>query len=181
MKTSKTRTGTSRLSHRTLALFALAISLALPSGNALAVGELTCVASSEISYSPGLRLFTQQTDITFDTGYSGCTSLTGSPIISGSRSGSFSGPRSCLALPPSGSALVEVTWSNGQISVVDATSQSTDAAGQTIHLITGPIISGPFTGRTFNEQIVQASLDLLYCLTAPGVTFQSGTGVMEIL
>lgn len=157
------------------------IAMLLPASNALAVGELTCTASADITYSPGLRLFEQQTDITFDASYSGCLSLTGSTITSGGRSGSFSGPRSCLALPPSGSALVEINWSDGQVSIVDATTQSTDVAGQTVHLLSGPIISGPFTGKIFNEQLVQASLDLLSCLVAPGATSQTGVGVAEVL
>lgn len=155
--------------------------MTLPASNAFAVGELTCTASSDISYSPGLRLFEQETDVTFDVNYSGCTSLTGSSITGGSRSGSFTGPRSCLTLPPSGSATVEIYWSNGQTSVVDATTQSTDVGGQTVHLLSGPIISGPFAGKTFSEEIVQASLDLLSCLTAPGVESQTGVGVAEIL
>lgn len=161
-------------------IFAL-LFVALPFNSAFAVGELTCTASADISYSPGLRLFSQQTDINFDVDYSGCTSLTGSTITGGSRSGSFTGSRSCLALPPSGSATIEIYWDNGQTSVVDATTQSTDAAGQTVHLLTGPIISGPFAGLTFSEQLVQASLDLLSCLVAPGVESQTGIGVVEIL
>ncbi|MFD1215959.1 hypothetical protein [Microbulbifer celer] len=154
---------------------------ALPLSQAFAVGELTCTASADISFSPGLRLFTQQTDINFDVNYSGCTSLTGSTITGGSRSGSFTGDRSCLALPASGSATIEVYWDNGQTSVVDATTQSTDAAGQTVHILTGPIISGPFAGLTYNEELVQASLDLLSCLVAPGVQSQTGIGVVTIL
>lgn len=164
-----------------VAAFVVIAGMALPASQALAVGELTCVATSEVTYSPGLRLFTQETNITFDANYTGCVSLTGSTITSGSRSGSFIGPRSCLALPPSGSGPLEVNWSNGESSLVDATSQSTDVGGQTVHLITGPIISGAFAGKMFNEQIVQASLNLLYCLIAPGITSQTGTGVVEIL
>ncbi|MCW8126720.1 hypothetical protein [Microbulbifer halophilus] len=153
----------------------------LPFSKAFAVGELTCTASADITYSPGLRLFEQQTDITFDVGYSGCTSLTGSTITGGSRSGSFTGSRSCLALPASGSATIEIYWDDGQTSVVDATTQSTDAAGQTVHILTGPIISGPFAGKIFSEELVQASLDLLSCLVAPGVESQTGVGTAQIL
>jgi hypothetical protein len=142
-------------------------------------GDLACVVSSDVEFDPGLTLKPTLQTITYDVSYSGCTSLTGSPITSGNRAGSFQGVRSCLALPPSGNQNFPVHWNTNQTSTVTGTTQSVDVAGQTIHTITGSVTNGPFTGDTWVETVVQPSLSLLDCLD-DGVTSQSGTGALVI-
>jgi hypothetical protein len=175
----------SSLSISTLLLASTAATL-VPIEKAFAIGELTCVADSTVNFNPGLRIQEQSITTTFNVNYSSCTSLTGSIITSGNRNGSFIGTRSCLLLPPAGTAEFTVQWSNGQSSVINGTSQSVEVAGQTVHLLNGPVIAGEFFGKTYSEQVVQTALDLndplvlLDCLFPPGILSQTGVGLMEI-
>ncbi len=159
----------------------LVLSLAaLPVGSARAVGDLVCTVASETSFNPALKPYSQQTHVTFSADYNGCISLSRPDITSGLREGSYDGPRSCLALPPNGQAQFTVVWNTNEVSVVDGTTQSVDVAGQTVHTITGTVLSGPFAGRTYIEEVNQLSLSLLNCLLGPGIPNQTGIGVVTI-
>lgn len=150
-----------------------------PAAAQAAVGDLVCTATSTTTFSPGLTLVPTTQSITFSVQYSGCTSTNGVTVTGGSRSGSFTGVRSCLSVPPSGSGSVTVTWNDATTSTIDGTSQSVDVGGQSVHTLTGPVTSGRLSGDTFVEEITQASLNLLTCATT-GVTSQSGIGVVTL-
>ncbi|MFF5900133.1 hypothetical protein ACFY8O_29975 [Streptomyces argenteolus] len=143
--------------------------------------ELTCTAASTVTYSPGLTLAPTLQTVTFDVSYSGCTSPLGtSGVTSGSRHGSFQDIRSCLALPASATQSFPVDWNAGASSQVSGTTQSVDAAGQVVHIIIGPVMTGQFAGDTYVEEINQASLDLLQCALGTGVKSQTGVGVVTL-
>jgi hypothetical protein len=147
-----------------------------PSVASAGVGDFTCTAGSVTTFSPGLLLQERQQNISFNVGYGNCLSTTEPKITSGTRSGSFSGPRGCLSAPPSGTSTFTVTWNTGQTSDVTAVSGGYDVAGQTVHTLTGTVIGGLFTGSAFVEAIPQVSLNLLGCLSGPGVQSQTGLG-----
>jgi hypothetical protein len=154
--------------------------IVLPAVPASAVIDLTCTASSNVTFSPGLLLVERQQTITFNVGYNNCISLSHPEITSGTRSGMFNGPRGCLSLPPSAPTTVTLTWNTGATSTASVTGTGQDVGGQTVHTLTGTVTSGVFTGALFVEVITQAAINLLQCLTPPGVTGQSGVGVLEI-
>jgi hypothetical protein len=142
----------------------------------------TCTASSQTTFSPGLTLTPTTQDITFAAGFSNCLTPGRPDITSGTRTGSFTGPRSCLSpLPPPSNGTFVVTWNTTQTSTIIGTVTAQDVAGQTVHTITGTVTSGLFTGSAYTEVIAQTSLDLLSCITPPGVRSQSGLGTLTIL
>jgi hypothetical protein len=142
--------------------------------------DLTCTATSTVTYSPGLTLIPTLQTVTYNVTYSGCTSPLGtSNVTGGSRHGSFQDVRSCLALPASATQSFPVDWNTGSDSQVTGRTQSVDAGGQVVHLITGNVTSGQFAGDTFTEEINQLSLDLVQC-AAGGVQSQSGVGVVTL-
>jgi len=154
------------------------IGLATP---AQAIGP-TCVATSQITYSPGITLTPSSQSTDYTVSFSGCLTPGRTDIVSGSRSGSFTGVRSCLSvLPPSASGTLVVTWNTGETSTVSYTADGQDVGGQTVHTINGTITAGLFTGSSYTEVITQASLNLLSCLIPPGVQSQSGVGTLTVL
>lgn len=150
-------------------------------GPAQAVGP-TCVATSTVSFSPGLTFTPTTQTIGFDVQYSGCVTLGRPDIVSGTRQGSYVGTRSCLSvLPPSASGTFVVTWNTGETSTVTGTSSGQDVAGQSVLTLSGTVTAGLFVGSSFTEVITQASLDLTGCLIPPGITSQSGVGAVTLL
>lgn len=142
----------------------------------------TCTASSQTTFSPGLTLSSTTQDINFTAGFSNCLTPGRPDVTSGTRTGAFTGPRSCLSpLPPPSNGTFLITWNTKETSTVIGTVTANDVAGQTVHTITGTVTSGLFTGSSYTEVIAQTSLDLLTCLTPPGVQFQSGLGTLVVL
>ncbi|WP_027343145.1 hypothetical protein [Hamadaea tsunoensis] len=150
-----------------------------PTPVSAAVGDLVCTASGTTTFSPGLTLTPRTQDIDFDIAYSGCTSTNGATVTSGGRSGSFTGVRGCLTIPPSASGTVVVTWNDSTTSTISGTSQSVDTGGQTVITLTGTVQSGRFAGDEFIEVLTQSSLDLLTCATT-GVTTQTAAGALTL-
>ncbi|MGW1136626.1 hypothetical protein [Streptomyces zhihengii] len=143
--------------------------------------ELTCTATSTVTYSPGLSLVPTQQTVTFDVAYSGCISPLGvSSVLSGSRQGSFQDTRSCLTLPAPATQSFPVAWNTGNDSQVNGSTQSVDVGGQVLHTITGSVTSGQFDGNTFVEEMNQISPDLLQCAVGTGVRSQTGIGVVTL-
>ncbi|HEU5469858.1 MAG TPA: hypothetical protein VFV67_04340 [Actinophytocola sp.] len=159
-----------------LAVFGVTM-LAGPGPAAATVGDLACTVSSTITYSPGITLTPSNQTVTWSVQYSGCTSTTGATVTTGSRGGSITRERSCLAVEPPLDGTRTITWNDATTSVVDSTGLAVDAGGQTVYTITGTVISGRFTGDTFLEVVTQSSLNLLACATT-GVTSQTGTGAV---
>lgn len=153
----------------------------LSAAPAQAVGP-TCTASSQATFSPGLILTPTAQDITFTAGFSNCITPGRPDVTSGTRSGTFTGPRGCLSvLPPTSNGTFKVTWNTGETSTVTGTVAAQDVAGQTVQTITGTVTTGLFVGAAYTEVIAQTSLDLLSCLTPPGVRSQSGLGTLTVL
>lgn len=151
------------------------------SSSAQAAGP-TCTASSQTTFSPGLTLTPSTQDIAFTAGYSNCITPGRPDVTSGTRSGTYTGERGCLSLlPPSASGTFVVTWNTGEKSTVTGTQTGQDVAGQTVLTMTGTVTSGLFVGASFTEVLAQTNLDLLACLTPPGVQSQSGLGTLAVL
>jgi hypothetical protein len=143
--------------------------------------DLTCTATSTVTYSPGLTLTPTLQTVTFNVSYSGCTSLFGtSSVTSGSRHGSVQDTRSCLALPANTTQSFPVDWNTGPDSQVTGSTQSVVAGGQVVHTITGSVASGQFAGDTFIEEINQLSLNLTQCALPGGVKSQTGVGAVTL-
>lgn len=145
---------------------------------------ITCDATSTVVFTPALTSEIQQTHVVYDVIYTNCVGSNNSHITGGSRSGSYDGMRSCSpVLPAAGLEQFPVFWETGNgrgpISTVDGTAQGADLGGQTIHNLTGPVTSGPFSRDQFTETITQTHPDITACNTS-GVTSQTGTGKLVI-
>jgi hypothetical protein len=152
--------------------------VALPGQANAAVGDFTCTVSNVVSFSPGLTLTSATQQVTLSVGYSNCLSTSHPAVTSGTRSASFSRVLSCLTAPSGGTQIATVTWNTGQTSTFSGTVAFALVAGQLIFTWQGTVTAGLFTGSAFTEVIAQVALNLLACVIPPGVTSQSGTGVL---
>lgn len=146
-----------------------AVTLTAPTPASAAV-LVSCVGTSQQSYSPPLTLVTRPTSISVTTTLAVC---------GGGLTGTFSlGPTppadaSCLVSPPAVSTTVTIYWNNGLTSKVSATYVVTRTLGQTVSQVVGSITSGLFAGATYTQTSAGLTLDALAC-AGSGVTTNSG-------
>jgi hypothetical protein len=146
-----------------------------------AVASLTCTGTSPITYSPGLR-FTPRTITYVETDtYTGCVDTADPTLTGGSSVNTDTGPFRCLSALTTDAGGYTVNWDNGQSSTFYLTFTDTIAAGIETVTGTGTVRSGELTGATAEFVWVYTVPDPLACLTATGVTSQSGTILATVL
>jgi hypothetical protein len=147
---------------------------------AQAAVNVTCVGTSNVSYSPGLTLFTQAVTATLDNVYN-CTS-TDPTITSGSSLHTRTVPLSCLS--PAGlfnsTVGYTITWSNGQTSTAHGIFNVTSVGGTVIVVAEGAITAGQFTGATAVITWTWPAPNPLACLSAQGVANLAGVSTVQI-
>jgi hypothetical protein len=77
---------------------------------------------------------------------------------------------SCLSIGQTGSSIRVITWNTGQTSSFSYNAMSSIVNGNTVVTLTGAITAGLFAGDAAEEVIVSPALNLLGCLTPPGIT-----------
>lgn len=149
-----------------------------------AASSTTCTGSSTLGYSPGLTFTSQTISVSETDTFSSCTS-TDSSLTSGSFFSDLHGSR-CVVRRCEGRRpapdVYEISWNNSQSSTIDATAAAVAiVGGNQVFTIVGTVSSGEFTGDDVTVTWVYPLVNLLQCLTSPGVTSQSGTVAVEII
>lgn len=139
---------------------------------------VACPGSDEVTFSPGLRNFSQSVSFTESLAGHACTGL---GKISGDNSfaSPFSGTTSlsCTTLHPTGMFTLVLTWSpSGRTSTWSATFGAVAYVnGELVATSTGQITAGDYTGATLTGAAAYPTSQLTACLSAPGLTNLSGT------
>ncbi|GAA2997358.1 hypothetical protein [Actinokineospora diospyrosa] len=165
------------------AVIALCSLLPAPAAHA-AVGSVTCVGSSHVTYAPGLTLTPQNVTVTETDTVPSCTSTdpTLTSVITG---GPFSYPApgaACndIELNPAGGTLT-IYWNNGQTSTLTGLVGTLTATGGIVqNTATGTVTAGEFTGASATITWIYALVNPLLCLTTGGLTTQDGTILLQI-
>jgi hypothetical protein len=169
-----------------IASFAALAALAVVSvsSSAHAASSTTCTGSSALGYSPGLTFTSQTISVSETDTFSSCTS-TDSSLTSGSFSATFTVHGvSCddVEAAGPGADAYEISWNNSQSSTIDATAATVAiVGGNQVFTLVGTVSSGEFTGDDVTVTWVYPLVDVLQCLTSPGITSQSGTVAVEIV
>jgi hypothetical protein len=149
-----------------------------PSAHA-AVGDAICTGSENITYDPGLRLFTQTVTFNVNATYS-CQS-NDPTLTSGSVAtppGGVTTELSCLNPVASSAGTATVHWGNGNFTRYSYTRTSSTIGGQLVTTTTGTVIEGEFVGDSVIVVVASPSIDVLSCVLGPGIT--SRTGIVSI-
>lgn len=175
-----------RLSSLTsLSLLALATLIMMPFSASVAdadTGGITCTISSVVTYSPGMTLTSSPQDVTFDVQYNNCVSTSQPAITSANPTGSAVEDVGCLeGVVPSQSGTFSITWNTGQTSTFDYLTVEAQVGGQDVYTTTATVTSGAFAGDTMEEVISENTPNILDCLVPPGITSQTGTGIVVIV
>jgi hypothetical protein len=144
------------------------------------VADATCVGTQTTTYSPGLTLVPAQQNIQISWIYAPCVSASEPAISSGLSSATRQASVSCLSIGQVGSSIRVITWNTGQTSTFSYNAMSSIVNGDTVVTLTGSITAGLFTGDAAEEVIVSPSLNLLGCLTPPGITSLFSTTTLVI-
>jgi hypothetical protein len=136
------------------------------------VADATCVGTQTTTYSPGLTLVPTQQNIQISWIYAPCVSVSEPAISSALSSATRQAPVSCLSIGQVGSSVRVITWNTGQTSTFSYNAMSSIVNGDTVVTLTGSI--------TAEEVIVSPSLNLLGCLTPPGITSLFSTTTLVI-
>ncbi|MFI2104588.1 hypothetical protein ACH436_14930 [Isoptericola sp. NPDC019693] len=141
--------------------------------------DATCTGTTNIAYSPGIKLVAATVDVTDTTSFS-CTTSKAS-INRGHLSNSSTGvERGCLSVGAT-SFNRTVYWSDYSTSDLTGTSTTANIAGNTVETITGTVSGGRFEDDTFVlVRTLPNIAGLLDCLTTTGLTQVSGTSVLTI-
>jgi hypothetical protein len=142
--------------------------------------SVTCVGTSNITFSPGLTLFIQPVQYNLADTYT-CTS-TDPAITSASGVAGRVLPLSCLS-PASlfnSTNGVTITWNNGQTSNAQGTFSVTSAGGTNIVVFQSTISTGLFTGANAVFTWVWPALNPAACLSPQGVSQLAGATTVQI-
>lgn len=164
---------------RALAAVTLALAAGIPLGGTATAGtvDALCTGTQDVTYSPGLTLAPTTQDATAHNIYIACVS---SRVHSGERIGTNHQVLSCLDLAESSSGSTTITWNTGDTSLFTFNRTVTHAGGNTIVTFTGIIAAGLFAGDGALEVVTGPDLNLLDCLTPPGVTHRAGVTELTI-
>ena len=150
----------------------------VPAAHAALV-DVTCGGTDQITYSPGLLLQTQTVEFSETDLYGPCTS-SDPAITSGSGQISSELPTSCLTPLLAGTFTYTLTWNTGKTSQFLLTTVNTVAGGITTSVASGNVTAGEFQGDTVKAVLTYAQLNLLQCLSPPGITSQAGVLTLVI-
>lgn len=141
--------------------------------------DVACTGTDQITYSPGLLL--QSQTVHFDEAdlYGPCTS-SDPAITSGTGAISADLPASCLTPLLAGTFTYTLTWNTGATSQFLLTTVNTVAGGVTTSVASGNVTAGEFQGDTVKAVLTYAQLNLLQCLSPPGITNQAGVLTLVI-
>ncbi|MGM1060673.1 hypothetical protein [Saccharothrix sp. Mg75] len=138
--------------------------------------DLLCTEDESVSYSPGLLTAPRPVDVDVHNVLS-CTSLTDPAVTGGYVRATVRGlNRSCTDLAASGSGSYTITWNTGETSTISYSRSATYVLGTLVMTETGTVTGGKFTGDSSTHVVELLTLDLLSCLTEPGLTTTSGLG-----
>lgn len=139
--------------------------------------DAVCTGTQDATFAPGLTLVPTTEDIVTHHHYGACVS---SRVHTGERIGTNHQVQSCLTLVESSSGTSTITWDTGDDSVFMFNRTVTHVGGNTVTTYTGTITAGLFAGDTAVEVVTGPELNLLDCLTPPGVTHRSGVTALTI-
>jgi hypothetical protein len=147
-----------------------------PSPAHAAPGDLTCTENESVSYSPGLLNTRRPVDVSVYNVLS-CTSPTDPAVTGGHVQATVHGlDRSCTDLTASGSGSYTITWNTGETSTINYNRSANHVLGTLVIVENGTVTAGKFTGDSTTHVVALLNLDLLACLTEPGLTTASGIG-----
>lgn len=163
-----------------LVVASLLLSVAGLAPAAHAAVSVTCVGTSNITFSPGLTLFTQPVVFHLNDVYT-CTS-TDPTITSASAMAGRVLPLSCLTLANLFNSTNgdTITWSDGQTSNIQGVITVTSAGGTVIVVAEGTIATGQFTGANAVITWTWPALNPIACLSTTGVTQLAGVTTLQI-
>ncbi|WP_447002250.1 hypothetical protein ACRAKI_21200 [Saccharothrix isguenensis] len=139
-------------------------------------GDLTCAETQSVVYSPGLLNTRRTVDVSVHNVLS-CTSLTDPAVTGGQVQATIHGlDRSCTDIVASGSGSYTITWNTGDTSTISYNRTANYVLGTLVIVETGTVTAGRFTGDSTTHIVELPNLDLLACLTEPGLTAASGIG-----
>ncbi len=139
-------------------------------------GDLTCTETESVSYSPGLLTTRRPVDVSVHNVLS-CTSLTDPAVTRGHVQAAIRGlGRSCTDLAASGSGSYTITWNTGDTSTISYNRSANYVLGTLVIVENGTVTAGKFTGDSTTHVVELLTLNLLACLTEPGLTTTSGIG-----
>lgn len=137
--------------------------------------SLTCTATQQITYSPGMHLYTQ----TITTSGSLTYACVGD-VQSGTTGFTLTEDRNCLTLSAPDLDYL-VTWNDNTTSQIHVHATVVIADGQTVVTKTGTVTSGRFAGATTTEVLTGPVADVLACLSPSGLTSDTEYGTLEII
>ncbi|MFJ9619282.1 hypothetical protein [Streptomyces noursei] len=144
-----------------------------------AVVDVACVGTTQVNYSPGLKIQPRSVHFIENDLYTTCTSS--DPTIKTGRTViSFTTVLSCLQPLRTGTAPNPITWNNGQTSDLLLNYGATFADGQNILVGNGIVTDGEFQGDSAKVVLTYAQPDVTECLSPQGVTNQIGTATVTI-
>lgn len=160
---------------------ATALTIGIQSGNAAADPlDATCAGTQTVTYTPGLVLQSQSEAIHFNNIFAPCTSSTVPGLTSGISTGTAQRLASCLDLAEPDSAILTIAWNTGQTSVFSYNRTVTTVGGTTVVTLTGVITTGLFAGDTAISVTTGPAINLLDCLSPPGITSRTGVVTLAI-
>ncbi|MBW4569865.1 MAG: hypothetical protein KME31_18125 [Tolypothrix carrinoi HA7290-LM1] len=143
--------------------------------------ELTCTGSQTTTYSPGLQLTPQPTNLTIQGAATTCTSLTDSSVKSGTYTATGQVTNSCLLSSPTPAFDLTINWNNGQSSTISFTSNTVLSPLATTQVVsTGQVTSGLFQGAMATSSVTVVTPQATQCLSPGGVTTLSGPLVLTL-
>ena len=142
--------------------------------------DLTCTGTQTVTFSPGLLLTPQKTEIQANTSLEACLSASDGTVASGTSTSSRSSDISCVTLDEATSSTRTFRWSNGNTSTFAFNQTVTRATGVTVVTQTGTIVAGEFAGDAAVLTVTEAQLNVTQCLAPPGITGESGAVVLQI-
>jgi hypothetical protein len=167
-----------RKSRSLLGLAALTLPAVLfaPGTTHAAVGDLTCTESESVGYTPGLLNSARPVDVAVDNALS-CLSLSDPGVTRGTVTATVPAvTRSCTDLAAATSGSYPVSWNNGRTSTISYHRSASYVLGTLVITETGTVTSGEFAGDTSVHVVELRTLNLLDCLSEPGLTAATGTG-----
>jgi hypothetical protein len=154
-----------------IAASALATACAPGLASAAPTVDATCVHPAALTFTPGLGLTPQPTQIHASGTMPTCVS---SQVTSGQLAGDTSGNTSCTTGSITGQLLYQWhTTSGGEAH--STVTLATQAAGFLGAALTGTVTDGLFSGDTYTVSFSASPLQLLACLSPSGLTQMSGT------
>ncbi|HSV64918.1 MAG TPA: hypothetical protein VLJ59_03285 [Mycobacteriales bacterium] len=160
---------------------ALAAGVPFGTGSAAAdVLDVTCVGTQTVTYNPGLTLQPKLQSIHFNNIFAPCVSATVPELTSGVSIGTAQRVASCLDLAEPDSSVLTINWNISQSSVFAYNRTVTTVGGTTVVTLTGVITFGLFAGDTAIIVTTGPAINLLDCLSPPGVTNRAGVVALTI-